>query len=230
MANRHLARSVVLQTLYEWDFSGSNLRVPISSVLERNIEEYAPGSPDERYMNELLGGVLRTQEQLDTIIEKAAPDWPLTKIAIVDRNVLRIGLFELLFGDKSNVPPKVAINEAIEIAKSFGGESSGRFVNGVLGSVYRELGEPGKDDTPKPKIKDVPYEEMHIESLAGAILFSRTDDGIKLGLVHDVFGHWTLIKEDLKEGENHEDALLRCLMQKIGLAGGSLIEKIDENE
>jgi transcription antitermination protein NusB len=230
MANRHLARSVVLQTLYEWDFNNGELKYDISSALERNTNEFAPGGTADGYMDGLLGGVLRTREKLDEIITKAAPEWPIEKIAVVDRNILRIGLYELLFGDTANVPPKVAINEAIELAKTFGGESSGRFVNGVLGSVYRELGEPGKDQAPKTKIKDVPYEEMHIERLAGAILFCRSDEGVKLGLVHDVFGHWTLVKEDLKEEEDYLAALNRCLLQKLGVDECTVIAELAENE
>jgi N utilization substance protein B len=101
----------------------------------------------------LLSGVINKQKIIDEIIEKAAPGWPIDKISAVDRNVLRIGLYELLFGDRKEVPPKVAINEAIELAKSFGGENSSRFVNGVLGGVYKEIGEPGKDDVGKKKQK-----------------------------------------------------------------------------
>ncbi len=101
----------------------------------------------------MLSGVINKQKIIDEIIEKAAPGWPIDKISAVDRNVLRIGLYELLFGDRKEVPPKVAINEAIELAKSFGGENSSRFVNGVLGGVYKEIGEPGKDDVGKKKQK-----------------------------------------------------------------------------
>ena len=89
------------------------------------------------------------RDKIDTIIAKAAPEWPIGQIAMVDRNILRLGLYELIFGDYDAVPPKVAINEAIELAKSFGGEASGRFVNGVLGTVYREMGEPGKEHPPR---------------------------------------------------------------------------------
>ncbi len=138
MASRHLARSIALQTLYEWDF-GEAERGELSDVLERNIEEFGPGLKDPDLAKALVEGVLAHVDELNTIIEKAAPQWPLDQIAAVDRNVLRIGLYELLHADKDEVPPKVAINEAIELAKGFGGESSGKFVNGVLGTVYREL-------------------------------------------------------------------------------------------
>ena len=114
-------------------------------TLERNASEFAPSAGDLPFMQDLLRGCLARHSDLDLVIGKAAPEWPLERIAPVDRNVLRLGLYELLFADREKVPAKVAINEAIELAKSFGGENSGRFVNGVLGAVYKELGEPGKE-------------------------------------------------------------------------------------
>lgn len=141
-----------MQSLYEWDFRGKNTAL-LKDVMERNIAEFASGIEDTDFIRNLVDGVVEHLSQLDKIIEKAAPQWPIDQIAIVDRNVLRLGLFELLYGKREEVPPKVAINEAIELAKSFGGESSGKFVNGVLGTVYREIGEPGKNDAPKPKDK-----------------------------------------------------------------------------
>ncbi|MDP2647828.1 MAG: transcription antitermination factor NusB [Candidatus Yanofskybacteria bacterium] len=152
MASRHLSRSVAMQSLYEWDFRGRDIAI-LKDVMERNIAEFASGIEDTDFIRNLVDGVVEHLGQLDKIIEKAAPQWPIDQIAIVDRNVLRLGLFELLYGKREEVPPKVAINEAIELAKSFGGESSGKFVNGVLGTVYREIGEPGKNDSPKPKDK-----------------------------------------------------------------------------
>src|SRR3989344_3556545 len=130
MASRHLSRSVAMQSLYEWDFRGRKKdELPI--ILDRNIKEFASGVEDTTFIHQVVDGVVKHNKELDKIIEKAAPQWPLEQIAIVDRNVLRVGLFELLFGKREEVPPKVAINEAIELAKSFGGESSGKFVNGV---------------------------------------------------------------------------------------------------
>src|SRR3989339_1923446 len=155
MANRHLSRSIVLQTLFEWDFNGQPENT-LEDILKRNIEEFAPGGSDAEFMRTLSVNIASRTKTLDDIIEKAAPAWPIDRIAAVDRNILRLGLFELLFADRLEVPPKVAINEAIELAKSFGGDNSGKFVNGVLGAVYKELGEPGKDETSKKK-KDVPY-------------------------------------------------------------------------
>lgn len=154
MASRHLARSIAMQSLYEWDFSAHGESAPeehgrgdsvMEAILEKNIAEFGPGLEDTAFVKTLVHGVMKHHAEIDAIIEKAAPEWPLAQIAAVDRNVLRLGLFELLFGNREEVPPKVAINESIELAKSFGGESSGRFINGVLGTVYREIGEPGKD-------------------------------------------------------------------------------------
>lgn len=150
MASRHLARSVALQSLYEWDFKGCN-DVLIPEILEHNIKEFAPDLDEPEFVVALVKGTLEHRGEIDPIIVRAAPQWPLDQIAMVDRNVLRLGLYELLFADRAAVPPKVAINEAIELAKSFGGESSGRFINGVLGTVYKEMGEPGKDDAPPRK-------------------------------------------------------------------------------
>jgi len=153
MASRHLSRSVAMQSLYEWDFRGKKKdELPI--IVEKNIKEFASGLEDTGFIHQLIEGVLKHLKELDKIIEKAAPQWPLEQVAVVDRNVLRLGLYELLFGKRDEVPPKVAINESIELAKSFGGESSGKFVNGVLGTVYREIGEPGKDDAPAAKDKE----------------------------------------------------------------------------
>lgn len=135
MASRHLARSIAMQSLYEWDFSEKEL--DLKEVTKRNIEEFGPGLKDnEAFVWSLVVGVIENMKEIDAIIKKSAPQWPIDQISIVDRNVLRLGIYELLYGDKEAVPPKVAINEAIELAKSFGGENSGKFINGVLGTVF----------------------------------------------------------------------------------------------
>lgn len=147
MATRQLCRSIVLQSLYEWDFYKQKNDLP--AILERNLAEFGPGVDEPEFAWKLLNGVIQHKKEIDEIITKAAPDWPLEQIAPIDRNALRVGLYELLFADRNEVPPKVAINEAIEIAKNYGGPNSGKFINGVLGTVYREIGEPGKNDGPK---------------------------------------------------------------------------------
>ena len=138
MSNRHLCRTVVMQTLYEWDFeklSGNQ----IDEVLNRNLEAFAKDAGEEKYAKETIHGVIKNSDKIDRIITEYAPEWPLDKITPVDRNILRLGIFELNFS--SDIPPKVAINEAIELAKAFGGPASGRFVNGVLGSIYNDMKE-----------------------------------------------------------------------------------------
>jgi N utilization substance protein B len=145
MANRHLLRSIAMQSLYEWDFQGRK-KGHIDKIITRNIQEFGPGVEDASFVHYLVNGVLKNQPKIDKLIEKCAPEWPLDQVTIIDRNILRLGIFELIFGNYEEVPPKVAINEAIELAKTYGGDSSGRFVNGVLGTIYREMGEPMKDD------------------------------------------------------------------------------------
>ncbi len=232
MANRHLSRSVVLQTLFEWDlrnYSSADAEV----ALERNAHEFSPGASDLPFMADTLRGTIERKPDLDLVIEKAAPEWPIDRIAPVDRNVLRLGLFELLFANRDAVPAKVAINEAIELAKSFGGENSGRFVNGVLGAVYKELGEPGKEEGSKKK-KDIPYDEMPVQHLGGAIVYTRHEGDIYLALVHDIFGHWTLSKGKIGDkpeiaNETVEEGTIREIKEEMDL-DITIKEKVGENE
>ncbi|MBP6856038.1 MAG: transcription antitermination factor NusB [Candidatus Pacebacteria bacterium] len=231
MANRHLSRSIVLQSLFEWDF-GSHQDEDISDILNRNTDEFGPGLNDMTFMSNLSDLVVKKKKIIDDIIEKAAPDWPIDKISVVDRNVLRIGLVELLFGDRQEVPPKVAINEAIELAKTFGGENSGKFVNGVLGAVYKEIGEPGKDDMgkKKPQPEKVPYEKLPIEKKGGAIIYSIDEkDVVRFAMVFDVFGRWTLSKGGIEENETPEDGTVREVKEEIGL-DVEIVKKLGENE
>ena len=227
MANRHLARSVVMQTLFEWDFNGQKSGA-VSEILKRNIEEFAPGMGDFSFMDELIGNILKKQKTIDKIIEKAAPEWPIEKISIVDRNILRIGLYELLFANKDEVPAKVAINESIELAKSFSGFTSGKFVNGVLGAVYRELGEPGKDEKRKSK-KPLDRSKMPLERLGGGVVYAKDGESVYLAFVHDVFGHWTLSKGKMEGAEDEKNATIRELKEEIGVPI-TIKEKIGDNE
>jgi N utilization substance protein B len=139
MASRHLSRSIVLQSLYEWDFY--NKKPALKDIVERNIKDFGPGLEELDFIWKLIEGIEKHISEIDKIIEKAAPEWPIAQISMIDRNVLRIGLLELLYSDKKEVPPKVAINESIELAKTFSGPTSGKFVNGVLGTVFKELEE-----------------------------------------------------------------------------------------
>jgi len=137
MASRHLARSIALQSLFEWDFYKKEH--DLAKIVERNIEEFGAGFDEQDFVRSLSEGVKEHLEKIDKIISSSAPERPINQLSIVDRNVLRIGLFELLYEDRKEVPPKVAINEAIELGKGFGGPSSGKFINGVLGTVYQEI-------------------------------------------------------------------------------------------
>ncbi|MFZ2072237.1 MAG: transcription antitermination factor NusB [Minisyncoccia bacterium] len=230
MANRHLSRSIVLQTLFEWDFNGAG-DFDVKNSVKRNLEEFAPGLEDDDFVFALINQILKKHKVIDEIIEKAAPDWPIDKISIVDRNILRIGLTELLFGDRNQVPPKVAINESIELAKTFGGENSSKFVNGVLGAVYKEIGEPGKDETSKKKKADEPVDitKLPIERKGGAIVYAKKGKDVLFAFVHDVFGYWTISKGGIGEGDNEEDATVREIKEEIGL-DIKIIEKLGENE
>jgi N utilization substance protein B len=218
MANRHLSRSIVLQTLFEWDFAVE--KTEPKDMLDRNIEEFGPGLDDSSFMSELFLGVVKKKAIIDEIIEKAAPDWPIDKISVVDRNILRIGLYELLFGDRTQVPPKVAINESIELAKSFGGENSSKFINGVLGGVYKEIGEPGKDDVSKKKSAkhfETDPAKFPIEKKAGAVIYTKHEDTIYFAFVHDVFGYWTLSKGGVEDGEDVEAGAIREIKEELGI-------------
>lgn len=141
MSNRHLSRTLALQSLFEWDFNQHPLQ-KLEEIVRHNLKSFAPNFEDGGFTGNLIKGVLKHLGTINKMIEKYAPEWPLDQITIVDRNVLRIGIYELKFNDE--IPPKVAINEAIELAKSFGGESSGKFINGVLGSIYKDMESAGE--------------------------------------------------------------------------------------
>lgn len=135
MANRHLLRTVAMQALFEWDFNHG--QKDLKAIVDHALEEFAPGAEDPSFAWTLASGVEKNVAEIDKIIVETAPEWPLEQITAVDRNVLRVGIYELMF--LKDVPPKVAINEAVEMGKVFGGESSGKFVNGVLGTLYKKI-------------------------------------------------------------------------------------------
>lgn len=156
-SNRHLGRIVVLQTLYEFDFrvESKDPNVSIDDILERNINRYSETIEDKDFIRALVTGVNKDGDKLDAIIQPIAPEWPIEQIARVDRNILRMSIWEL--NNSKDVPPKVVINEAVELAKSFGSDNSSKFVNGVLGTAYRNIDEnaekaPAKKEA-KPKKK-----------------------------------------------------------------------------
>lgn len=136
-SNRHLGRIIALQTLYEQDFrrSAGDKTFSVSQVLTRNIKRYESMVDDTAFIRRLVNGITKHEAELDATLAPVAPEWPIDQIARMDRVVLHIGLYELVY--ETDVPPKVVINEAVELSKAFGGENSSKFINGVLGTVLR---------------------------------------------------------------------------------------------
>ncbi|MDP3965582.1 MAG: transcription antitermination factor NusB [bacterium] len=228
MANRHLARSVVLQVLFERDSSGGKMSTEdAQSRILDYAKEFGARDSDVPFMRELLQTSIAKQKEIDEVIRGAAPEWPIEKIAAVDRNILRLGLTELLYADKTQVPEKVAINEAIELAKTFGGASSSRFVNGVLGAVYVELGEPGKGDGKARKHDELA--KMPTEHLAGAVVYARSKGEIYLAFVHDIFGHWTISKGRVEESEDVQAGAIREIKEEMNL-DIKIVQQLGVNE
>jgi N utilization substance protein B len=228
MSTRHTARTLALQALFELDMKDELGASPeeAKAILERNQTEFGDGIKDITFAAILLQESLSRRITIDDIITRAAPDWPLEKIGSVDRNILRLGLCELLFGDRAQVPPKVAIDEAIELAKSFGGETSGRFVNGVLGAIYKEMGEPDKEQVTKKTDKTT----LPREQLVGAVVVAYDEKGgMHIGLVHDVFGYWTLTKGKIENSDNIDELAKKKIKSEIGL-DVTLVDVIGENE
>lgn len=149
--NRHLSRVIAMQTLYEWDFRPKS---DIENIKQRNISNYQDKNEDAdtEYIQNTILGVQNNQKKIDLEIQKAAPEWPLEQIASIDKTILRIAIFEILYSN--DVPPKVAINEAVELGKTFGGQNSSKFINGVLGTVYRASEKYNPDEDEKIKEKN----------------------------------------------------------------------------
>ncbi len=140
MANRHLSRTLALQTLFAWDFNGAK-NDDLDQLIKGNFQNFAPDFDDSGFVRDLVLGVINNLKMIDNLIIRYATEWPLDQITVIDRNILRLGIYELML---TATPPRVVINEAIEVAKSFGGEASGKFVNGVLGAIYNDWPESEK--------------------------------------------------------------------------------------
>ncbi len=222
MSNRHLARTIALQTLFEWDFHGMP-QEGLDKILEYNFREFAPDFDDQGFAENLLRGTIEHLKEIDDLIVRYAPEWPLDQITGIDRNVLRLGIYELKFSPQ--IPPKVAINESIELAKSFGSDSSGKFINGVLGSIYKAMQEKGeKQGMDQPVLGERQYS-------AGGVVWHRFIDGeVKIALILDGHGRWTFSKGRIKTDENPEAAVKREIGEELGLKQLVVGEKIGELE
>lgn len=143
--NRHLSRVIIMQSLYEWDFRPDG---SLDEIKQRNIDNYKEDA-DTEFIDLTIDGVIKNIKEADELITKAAPEWPLEQISTVDKTILRMAVYEILHSDE--VPPKVAINEAVELGKTFGSENSSKFINGVLGTIYRGSAKYNPDDDQKIK-------------------------------------------------------------------------------
>jgi len=141
MPNRHLSRTIVVQSLYEWDFQKKN---NIDDIVKRNVDYFKKEDVDKKYIKSIVNGAIKKIKDLDKKIQNAAKQWPLEQLPILDKTILRVAAYELFYINE--VPPKVAINEAVEIAKTFGSENSSKFINGVLGTLFKvKYGEKGTE-------------------------------------------------------------------------------------
>ena len=174
-SNRHLGRIVALQTMYEYEFrhNAGDESAEILLIMERNLKRYENVIGDAPFVRELVSGIAKIFPKLDELLQPIAPEWPIAQISSIDRNILRIGLFELWFMGQT-VPPKVAINEAIELAKSFGSDNSRSFINGVLGTAYRSLVE-NNDETDTTTSNPVSQDSGVEDDSGGTTTINQTD-------------------------------------------------------
>jgi len=219
MSNRHLARTIALQSLYQWDFNRQS--EDIGAIVRQNLSDFAPSFEDGGFTEALVRGILKHQKDVDALIVKYAPEWPLDQVTPIDRNILRIGIYEL---EHSEVPPKVAINESIELAKTFGGESSSKFVNGVLGSIYKDMEEHGRRVSSgglTPSVSTIEIGAMHHtpqEVSAGGVVYHTREKGdYEFALIQDAIYRWTFPKGKVEQGETLEQAACEEVGEEIGI-------------
>lgn len=151
MAKRHLAREIIMQSLYQWDFRERPTGI-LPAIIDQNVTEFGAGVEDTKdFIVKTIDGIIDNIEDIDALIAEYSTNWPTEQMALVDRNILRLGIYEMKHN--AEIPPKVAINEAIELAKAYGGPTSGKFVNGILGAMYSKLFKD-TDTTAKPAKKE----------------------------------------------------------------------------
>jgi len=213
MSLRHLSRQITVQALFTWDFYKQDAEYTERS-LQWSVARHEGKIPNADFPTALYNGVIKKVSVIDEIIVKAAPQWPIDKIAPVDRNILRLGIFELLFSENKDVPPRVAINESIELAKTFGGPNSFKFISGVLGSIYEASDLKANDKGGKKSEEVVEHEEK-----VGAFVYYEEGDIINVLFIHNVFGHWTLPKGGIGEGVTAEDGVLQVIEAKTAIKG-----------
>ncbi|MFA4872776.1 MAG: transcription antitermination factor NusB [Patescibacteria group bacterium] len=218
MSNRHLARTIALQSLYQWDFN--HQREDMHTIVAQNLKDFAPSFDDDGFTVTLVNGILSRRGEIDPLITQYAPEWPLDQIPPIDRNILRIGIYELR---TSEVPPKVAINESIELAKTFGGESSSKFVNGVLGNIYKDMETRG-ERVSTPSIRETQAPESSAsaspaqEVSAGGVVFRKDVHGAcQFALIQDAIYRWTFPKGHVEAGESLEQTACAEVGEEIGI-------------
>lgn len=218
MSTRHIARTIVLQSLFEWDFNNGKKKP--EDILKHIKKEFTPEFDDKDFAINLIKNVIDNKKKIDKLIIKFAPEWPLEQITNVDRNILRIGVYELKLDE--NIPPKVAINEAIELAKTFGGDASSKFVNGVLGSVYKKMVEKGE----KQSLSEQGIKEIS----SGGMIYRKENDNYFFCLILDAYNKWTFPKGHVEKGESLEETAKRELKEETGLSKLDIKKYLGETE
>ena len=216
-SNRHLGRIVVLQTLYEYEFrsQAQDKTVDLAEIIFRNMKQYEEAIGDKQFVQDLLNGIIERQVELDTKLQPMAPEWPISQIARIDRNVLRMGLYELLYS-RETVPPKVAINEAVELAKAFGSDNSSKFINGVLGTAYKLFVEHFRKYFHRTRRSSI--QEIVREPTAGGVIFRRNQKNeVEILLIQDSKDRWTIPKGHIEEGETAQETAKREIGEEAGL-------------
>lgn len=218
MSNRHLARTLALQSLFQWDFNSQT--GDIDEITKYCSQEFAGDFDDGGFTKDLVHGVIDKIKKLDKLIIKYAPEWPLDQITTVDRNCLRIGIYELKFD--LTIPPKVAINEAIELAKAYGGDASGKFINGVLGSIYKEMEDKGEKQNMEEKVEKKAY--------VGGVIYKVDKGTIRVVVVQNKYKKWTLPKMAIGNNKEHKSVVLTEMTKITGLKDLEIIKYLNNIE